>query len=52
MELFDKIPVLVVNTLHLFDETLDFIEEVENHYGFKSHVSMAQGISGDRHEAK
>lgn len=50
--LFDKIPVLFVNTLHLFEETLDFIEEIEKHYGFKGHISMAEGITGDRYEAK
>ena len=50
--LFDKIPVLFVNTLHLFEETLDFIEEIEKHYDFKGHVSMAEGITGDRYEAK
>ena len=50
--LFEKIPVLFVNTLHLFDETLDFIDEIEKHYGFKGHVSMAEGITGDRYEAK
>lgn len=52
MQMFDKIPVLFVNTLHLFEETLDFIEEIEGEYEFKGHVSMAEGITGDRHEAK
>jgi 3'-phosphoadenosine 5'-phosphosulfate sulfotransferase (PAPS reductase)/FAD synthetase len=50
--LFEKIPVLFVNTLHLFDETLDFIDEIEKEYKFKGHISMAEGITGDRYEAK
>jgi hypothetical protein len=50
--LFENIPVLFINTLHLFEETLDFIEEIEGHYGFQGHVSMAEGITGDRYTAK
>jgi phosphoadenosine phosphosulfate reductase len=50
--LFNKIPILFVNTLHLFEETLDFIEEIEKFYGFEGHISMAEGITGDRYEAK
>jgi 3'-phosphoadenosine 5'-phosphosulfate sulfotransferase (PAPS reductase)/FAD synthetase len=32
--LFEKIPVLFVNTLHLFEETLDFIDVIEKEYKF------------------
>jgi len=51
LNLLKEVPVLFVNTLHLFDETLDFIEDIENHYEFKGHTTMAQGI-GDRDASK
>lgn len=52
MNLIKQVPVLVVNTLHLFDETLDFVEDMENEYGFKSYQTMAKGVTGNRYEAK
>lgn len=52
LEADKNIPVLFVNTLHLFEETLDFIEDIEKFYKFKGHISMAEGITGDRYEAK
>lgn len=52
MNLLKEVPVLVVNTLHLFDETLDFVEDMEKEYDFKAHQTMAKGISGDRVESK
>jgi len=48
MNLLQEVPVLVVNTLHLFEETLDFVENMEKEYGFKSYQTMAKGITGDR----
>jgi hypothetical protein len=33
--LLSKIDVLFIDTFFLFPETLDFLREVENHYGFK-----------------
>jgi 3'-phosphoadenosine 5'-phosphosulfate sulfotransferase (PAPS reductase)/FAD synthetase len=52
MNLLQKVPVLVVNTLHLFEETLDFVEDMEKEYGFKSYQTMAKGVTGDRVESK
>lgn len=52
MNLLKEIPILVVNTLHLFEETLDFVEDMEKEYGFTSYQTMAKGITGDRYEAK
>lgn len=52
LNLLKEVPVLVVNTLHLFDETLDFVDTMEDHYGFKAHTTMAKGISGDRETSK
>eukprot|EP00282_Hemiselmis_andersenii_P003555 CAMPEP_0114133380 /NCGR_PEP_ID=MMETSP0043_2-20121206/13597_1 /TAXON_ID=464988 /ORGANISM="Hemiselmis andersenii, Strain CCMP644" /LENGTH=258 /DNA_ID=CAMNT_0001226957 /DNA_START=188 /DNA_END=964 /DNA_ORIENTATION=+ len=34
--LFDKIKVVFIDTYHLFPETLEFLETVEKHYGFKA----------------
>merc|ERR1719264_2217447 len=31
-----KCKVMVVDTFHLFPETMEFVEEVEKHYGFKA----------------
>jgi len=50
--LINDISVLFVNTLHLFEETLDFIDDIEKEYGFKGYTTMAEGISGDRIESK
>jgi len=38
-----KVKIMVVDTFHLFPETLDFLRELENHYGFKSEVFCAAG---------
>jgi phosphoadenosine phosphosulfate reductase len=35
--------VVFIDTFHLFDETLDFLKEMERHYGFKAHVYRAEG---------
>jgi phosphoadenosine phosphosulfate reductase len=51
-ELLPKVSVLAVDTLHLFPETLDFLKSVEDAYGFKAHISMAEGITGYGAEAK
>eukprot|EP00746_Dinoflagellata_sp_MGD_P161965 gnl/MRDRNA2_/MRDRNA2_89321_c0_seq1.p1 gnl/MRDRNA2_/MRDRNA2_89321_c0~~gnl/MRDRNA2_/MRDRNA2_89321_c0_seq1.p1 ORF type:complete len:556 (+),score=126.53 gnl/MRDRNA2_/MRDRNA2_89321_c0_seq1:91-1668(+) len=50
--LLDKIPVLAVDTLHLFPESLEFLKNVEKEYNFKAHISMAEGITGEGAEAK
>ena len=52
LNLIKQVPVLIVNTLHLFDETLDFVEDMENEYGFKSYQTMAKGVTGNRSNAK
>ena len=41
-----------MNTLHLFDETLDFVEEMEEFYGVKTYTTMAKGVQGDRQQSK
>lgn len=45
-DLLKDVQVLVVDTLHLFPETFDFLSEVEEKYGFKAHISMAVGVEG------
>jgi phosphoadenosine phosphosulfate reductase len=50
--LLPKVPVLAVDTLHLFPESLEFLETVEKEYNFKAHISMAEGITGYGAEAK
>ena len=34
--LLKEIQVMFIDTFHLFDETYDFLEKVEQHYGFKA----------------
>jgi phosphoadenosine phosphosulfate reductase len=36
--LLDRIPVVLIDTLHLFPETLDFLRRVEEHYNFRAEV--------------
>jgi len=44
-----KCKVMVVDTFHLFPETMDFLREIEEHYGFKAEVFNAEGIpTGDK----
>lgn len=41
--------VMVVDTFHLFPETMSFLKELEEHYGFKAEVFCADGIPvGDK----
>lgn len=41
--------VMVVDTFHLFPETLDFLKEIESAYDFKAEVFAAEGVeSGDK----
>ena len=47
-----KVKVLFVDTLHLFDETLQLIDDIQKQYGFEGHVTMAEGINGKGKEAK
>ena len=39
-----KVGILVVDTFHLFPETITFLKDVEKHYGFKSEVYCASGV--------
>merc|ERR1712032_840500 len=39
-----KCKVMVVDTFHLFPETMEFLAELEEHYGFKAEVFCAEGI--------
>lgn len=44
-----KVKIMVVDTFHLFPETMDFLRDIENHYGFKAEVFCAEGVSvGDK----
>merc|ERR1719387_2994225 len=39
-----KCKVMVVDTFHLFDETIPFLKELEEHYGFKAEIFGPEGI--------
>lgn len=44
-----KCKIMVVDTFHLFPETMEFVKEVEDHYGFKAEVFCAEGVPvGDK----
>merc|ERR1712241_1426597 len=44
-----KCTVMCVDTFHLFPETMDFLREVEDFYGFKAEVFCAEGVPvGDK----
>jgi len=44
-----KAKVMVVDTFHLFPETMDFLREIEDFYGFKAEVFCAEGVPvGDK----
>jgi len=44
-----KCKVAVVDTFHLFPETMEFLSEIEEHYGFKAEVFCAEGTPvGDK----
>jgi phosphoadenosine phosphosulfate reductase len=44
-----KCKVMVVDTFHLFPETMEFLKEIEDNYGFKAEVFCAEGIPvGDK----
>jgi len=40
-----KVKVLVVDTFHLFPETMEFLKEKEEYYGFKAEVFCAEGCT-------
>lgn len=42
--LIDKISIVFIDTYTLFPETMAFLRQVEDHYGFKAHVYHAKGI--------
>jgi len=45
----NKCKIMVVDTFHLFDETHEFLRQLESHYSFKAQVFCAQGIAlGDK----
>eukprot|EP00529_Nitzschia_sp_RCC80_P024345 CAMPEP_0113488978 /NCGR_PEP_ID=MMETSP0014_2-20120614/26295_1 /TAXON_ID=2857 /ORGANISM="Nitzschia sp." /LENGTH=442 /DNA_ID=CAMNT_0000382707 /DNA_START=15 /DNA_END=1343 /DNA_ORIENTATION=+ /assembly_acc=CAM_ASM_000159 len=39
-----KCKIMVVDTFHLFPETMDFLKEIEDFYDFKAEVFCAEGI--------
>ena len=44
-----KAKIMVVDTFHLFPETMEFLRKIEDHYGFKAEVFCAEGIPvGDK----
>merc|ERR1712134_224152 len=44
-----KCTVMCVDTFHLFPETMEFLKEIEDFYGFKAEVFCAEGIPvGDK----
>ena len=44
-----KCKIMVVDTFHLFPETMDFLKSIEEHYGFKAEVFCAEGVPvGDK----
>lgn len=44
-----KCKIMVVDTFHLFPETMEFVKEVEDYYGFKAEIFCAEGIPvGDK----
>jgi len=44
-----KAKVMVVDTFHLFPETMEFLREIEDHYGFEAEVFCAEGVPvGDK----
>jgi len=45
----DKCTIMCVDTFHLFPETMGFLKEIEEFYGFKAEVFCAEGIPvGDK----
>lgn len=44
-----KCTIMCVDTFHLFPETMDFLKEIEEFYGFKAEVFCAEGMPvGDK----
>ena len=44
-----KCTIMCVDTFHLFPETMEFLKEIEDHYGFKAEVFCAEGVDvGDK----
>jgi phosphoadenylyl-sulfate reductase (thioredoxin) len=44
-----KATIMVVDTFHLFPETMEFLREIEDFYGFKAEVFCAEGVPvGDK----
>ena len=44
-----KCKVMVVDTFHLFDETMPFLAEIEKEYGFKAEIFGPEGVpAGDK----
>ena len=46
---YGKAKIMVVDTFHLFPETMEFLKEIEEFYGFKAEVFCAEGVPvGDK----
>ncbi|KAL2621717.1 hypothetical protein R1flu_001922 [Riccia fluitans] len=49
----EKVKIIFIDTLHLFPETLEFLAEVENRYGFKAYRFQADGMANkEEYDAK
>jgi phosphoadenosine phosphosulfate reductase len=44
-DLLSKVPIVFVDTFTLFPETLLYLKEVEQHYGFQSVIYHAEGCA-------
>lgn len=45
----NKCKIMVVDTFHLFPETIKYLSEIEEYYGFKAEIFCAKGIpDGDK----
>jgi len=44
-----KCRIMVIDTFHLFPETLDFLHQIESYYGFNANIFCAKGVAnGDK----
>merc|ERR1719183_2611549 len=42
-----KCKIMVVDTFHLFPETIEFLHEIEAYYGFNAEVFYADGVQNE-----
>jgi phosphoadenylyl-sulfate reductase (thioredoxin) len=44
----NKVQIMVVDTLHLFPETMQFLTHLESHYDFKAKIFLPQGCENNK----